>query len=59
MTSKQKIDLTLRAALLVKEAAGLINCNTPFLIKMTVQLVAKQLKELNDKCEQYEKENRK
>ena len=59
MTSQQKIDLTLRAALAFKEAAGLINCSDPFLIKMTIDLVTMHLKEMRNKCEQYEKENRK
>ena len=59
MTSQQKIDLTLRAALAVKEASGLINCSDPFLIRVTIQSVAEQLKALREKVEQYEKETRK
>ena len=55
MTSQQKIDLTLRAALIVKEASGLINCSDPYLIRMLIHEVAVKLKDLEAKASEYYK----
>jgi len=55
MNSQQRVDLTIRAALLVKEASGLINCTNGFILKEIIKIVEIQLKELRDKCSEYEK----
>lgn len=55
MTSQQKIDLTLRAALMVQEASGLINCSDPYLIRMLIHEVAMKLKDLEARAEEYSK----
>ena len=56
MTSQQKIDLTLRAALMVKEASELINCSDPYIIRLTVLSVEEKLVDLQKKSVEYSNE---
>jgi hypothetical protein len=54
MTSQQKIEMSLRGGLIVKQAADLINCEDSYVIRLVIRAVEEQLNEMEEKSREFQ-----